>query len=219
MLPGPGHLCPHGQWAPQPQDRPGRGGLAGLWALGYGGPEGQRCGSAAQDSHKQVSPGVGLPALKLTESRPLFHFSSGHNRGTWGAPWGRRPLGTSRSRARGPDVAGGGACSQARGLRRGETGGSEKQHREPGSCLGARSQSCRAQPCGAAGLRLPHSRLAPFQALVALLLHQPLLVRLLWTQSWPGCGWSKARAVAGGGLDAEVGPRAHPGRLGAQVRG
>ena len=58
-----------------------------------------------------------------------------------------------------------------------------------------------------AELRLPHSRLASFQALVALLLHQPLLVRLLWTQSGLARLWLAWAQGVGRGAWVLVGPR------------
>lgn len=58
-----------------------------------------------------------------------------------------------------------------------------------------------------AGLRLPHSRLAPFQALVALLLHQPLLVRLLWTQLRLARLWLEWARAVGRRAWVLVGPR------------
>ena len=80
-----------------------------------------------------------------------------------------------------------------------------------------------------AGLRIPNPGAAPFQALVALLLHRPLLVRLLWTQSclaelwlaWargvgrgPGCWWAWGAPGKAGGPGPGLGCPRHPLPLG-----
>lgn len=121
-----------------PETGPAVGDSPGLRLLGMAGPRGQRCTLPPR------TPRAGLPrrgccALKLTENRPLFHFSSGHHWPEPGAssqpraavlhPVGPRTSGNLRVSGPGPltwQVGGPAARPGVSGwVRRGR---SEKQH-------------------------------------------------------------------------------------------
>ena len=61
-----------------PKTGPAIGDLPGLRLLGMAGPGGQRC-TLPPRTPRAGFPRRGCRTLKLTENRPLFHFSSGHH--------------------------------------------------------------------------------------------------------------------------------------------
>lgn len=103
--------APRGQWAPQPQDGPGRGGLAQPLALGHGGAQGLTLRSAAQDSVSR-SPQAGLPHSQADGKQASLPLQLRISLGNLGqarsprvqscAPRDPGPPGTSVSRAPGP---------------------------------------------------------------------------------------------------------------------